>query len=405
MRPENITAVQYSNLRLKQPEDLEKFSVLKTLPNLTSLEIRGCALWLDLILEPQIKSKNIRTLKLLDINIGSNFQLVIGTLPTITELEYSRISIYPLHLAFLKTFTNLEKLNLHSDICSPNASALPTTLKELALIGRSSMNCNLIKKLTNLRTLKIGFQIDAVAFLNLKDLDLESLDLQLPDHTEISVLANMTSLRELKLRKSSISALDFGGMKCCEILTRLVIQECSTPIWNLELRKIKSLVIKECDLPFLPALPNPENLLSLNFSSNDLTDETIGPVSPFTSLTELHLHRNQLKTVPPGIEHLTNLTILDLSGNPIPYTSGVNLKPISQLSKLKKLNVMGDPFTEAKVLNPEVLLGMTHVESCDIVPVGIWKSFMNAVETADKYKTKYKRLKNTQKEMEIENKD
>ncbi|RKU22913.1 hypothetical protein C6500_02860 [Candidatus Poribacteria bacterium] len=104
------------------------------------------------------------------------------------------------------------------------------------------------------------------------------------------------------------------------------------------------------DLPIfnVTGLEHAENLVTLNFGSNGLTD--VSPLQGLKNLKELELHYNSLLDISP-LKELENLEVLWLSGNGF-----VNISPLTELKNLRRLSLSRtalvdvSPLTELKNL-------------------------------------------------------
>jgi len=95
------------------------------------------------------------------------------------------------------------------------------------------------------------------------------------------------------------------------------------------------------------------NLALLNLNNNQIIN--IGPLKDLTNLTHLNLDNNQISNIEP-LKDLTNLTNLDLATNQMS-----DIEPLKGLTKLTHLNLAANQMS-----NIEFLKGLTNLTNLDL---------------------------------------
>ncbi|GLG94124.1 Uncharacterized protein GBIM_01382, partial [Gryllus bimaculatus] len=113
--------------------------------------------------------------------------------------------------------------------------------------------------------------------------------------------------------------------------------------------------------PGADLLPTLSRLRRVDLAENGISEIPLENFERNPWIEELFLARNKFSTVPAGISLLTNLHILDMSGNLL-ITQGLALT-LQPLTELRKLNLSFVPLRDFEVLSPEFV---SHESSYEI---------------------------------------
>ena len=209
-----------------------------------------------------------------------------------------------------------------------------------------------IENLVNLEVLNLGLEEVNGSWVNSNNI------------TDLTPLANLTSLRELLLYKNSIS--DLSPLSNLTNLTRLSADfnniSSVTPLKNLT--ALTRLDLRDNALSDITDLSNLTNLTSLDLSINNISDISaignlvnlewlaltnnsivdISALSNLTNLTKLYIFVNQIEDVTP-IANCTSLLQLDIGDNSIS-----DISSLSTLTSLEGLYFESNPLTNIEVL-------------------------------------------------------
>jgi Leucine-rich repeat (LRR) protein len=129
------------------------------------------------------------------------------------------------------------------------------------------------------------------------------------------------------------------------------------------------------------ALNNPDKVFRLDLSNQILNNAQIESIAKFKNLIFLNLKNDHLKEIPKSISVLSNLKILDLSGNDFKFLP-------TEIKKLKKLEEIylnndfnADINQEIRVLSKLPNLKILHLENDSI---GILPKSINSLKKLEK---------------------
>ncbi len=129
------------------------------------------------------------------------------------------------------------------------------------------------------------------------------------------------------------------------------------------------------------ALKNPEKVYRLDLSNQFINKTQYESFSKFKNLVFLSLKNDHLKEIPNTIYSLTNLRILDLSGNDFRFLS----KDIKKLKKLEEIYLNDEPYAdvnqELSVLGKLPKLRILHLENDKI---GVLPKNLNSLKHLEK---------------------
>ncbi|MGS6445151.1 leucine-rich repeat domain-containing protein [Enterococcus hirae] len=208
-----------------------------------------------------------------------------------------------------------------------------TNLEVLDLNGDQYSDLSPIANLTKLKTLNIANNKNLSDISSLKNLTaLVNLYADYSNISDLSALSNMTNLKVLHIPFNPLKSLN--GLENCKELTELDLNGDQysdiTPIANLT--KLKTLgIANNKNLSDISSLKNLTALVNLYADYSNISD--LSALSNMTNLKVLHIPFNPLKSL-NGLENCKELTELDLNGDQ--YS---DLSPIANLTKLKTLNI------------------------------------------------------------------
>ncbi len=235
----------------------------------------------------------------------------VGKLTHLKELGLNRNEITATSLDVLSTLTNLEVLNLSSNLLSGKAEDYEP-----------------LTKLMSLRKLDISWN----SYLN----------------SAVGILdkiAKLTNLEELNLCANKLNEHDFS------------------PLHNLV--NLRKLDVSYCDLEnaaILDEISKITNLEDLDLSNNKFNGKDFSPLSHFTNLRKLNLSKNDLEADSVGLDKLTNLEELNLSKNKF---KGYDFSSFKNLTNLRKLNLEENEITITDDLL-RVLFSLPNLEQLEL---------------------------------------
>lgn len=183
----------------------------------------------------------------------------------------------------------------------------------------NSDNLALIAQLPNLRILEVSGNDAPLDFSLLNGSNLETLRVRnCYDIEDISPLAQLGNLKELKFESTYLHDVDIAVLSSCPSLKKLTLSEC-----GLE------------TLPTFPKSDSPLEELVLDY--NPLVN--VGDLSAFAQLRTLSLQESELKDISgaAGLSQLEELVISDTYGYAEPEY--YDLSPLAGLTKLQKLHL------------------------------------------------------------------
>ena len=189
---------------------------------------------------------------------------------------------------------------------------------------------------------------------------LQILNLSANQIMDITPLANLTNLTELKVSRNQI--MDITPLANLTNLTELTVFQNQVHDLNplTGLTRLTFLDLSDNLITDLNPLMNLTALERLRLSMNAIVDITL--LANFNNLTELKFSRNQVRDITP-LAGLTRLTYLDLSDNLITdlnplmnltalktlrlnMNAIVDITPLSGLKNLKELGIADNPITD-----------------------------------------------------------
>lgn len=153
-------------------------------------------------------------------------------------------------------------------------------------------------------------------------------------------LASLIKLRYLTLNNCSLSQLP----NLSNISSLAVVDLGRNHLSQIDgLNAIYGLFLPNNLFTEIPTLAMPERLHTLYISNNPL--KHVMKLSSFVNLDSAYLQYTNISFIPPAIEKLQNLTILDLSYNKLFYLP----KNMLKLTKLRSLAINGNSFPAAEI--------------------------------------------------------
>lgn len=230
---------------------------------------------------------------------------------------------------------------------------------------------------TNERRLELGGMSltdedlqDLQYMVNLTYLDLESN----VDVTDISAVAHMPYLENLRLRGTSVKDLS-----PLEGLTELRQLQFGDAVWDTPVDLTPLATLTNLDYLSLPASMAPTdlsplgeltNLTGLSFDGSNGNNGWISDLtwlSKLSKITQLYIPVGDLASL-KGLEGVTSLTELNLYGS----MNLTDLTPLQNLTKLQKLNLTANGNSGDIVLEDlSVLSGLTNLTELDLRVVGL----------------------------------
>ena len=267
----------------------------------------------------------------------------ISILETCTKLKTLDLSFNLVNsLASMRHLKNLKVLRLYN-----NELESLQGVQYLCNLQFLSVDSNRLKSVAEIKNLKFLYELSA-AFNELSEIA--------PGH-----LPN--SLRKLDLCSNGIEKLQ--GLNALIRLEQLSIS-------NNQLTDLRGLPTSPCQLKEFHASGNQiKSIRGLEKYSEHLDivrleDNFIGSLSniakDFTEVTELYLSGNKISEL-AGVEHFTNVEILDLSCNHLYDIDG--LKLLCGLEELRDLKVEGNPFAMGDTYRDQVTATLPEIECLD----------------------------------------
>ena len=160
----------------------------------------------------------------------------------------------------------------------------------------------------------------------------ESLTIDKGNSAQLSHIATLSNLTELKISNTAVSQDDLKSISALPMLTKLTLANCSlsgiAPLENA--KELVALDLNNNTIRNLQPLSGMTKLQELNLQHNAVSD--LSPLSSVSGLVKLDVSYNSLATLAP-ISTLTGLTWLDANTNTITELGDLaNLKSLSYLS-------------------------------------------------------------------------
>ena len=160
---------------------------------------------------------------------------------------------------------------------------------------------------------------------------------------ELAVIGRLPSLEKLTLHNCSLSTT--AGLEGADTLTHLDLS--NNAIRNITslagLTKLQEVVLSHNALNDLNALSGLTALTSLDVSYNNLT--TLSPITSLISLKKLHAGNNEITEI-TSFQKLAALKELDLSNNTI-----TDIAEIGASAEMEKLNISNNTITDISALS------------------------------------------------------
>jgi Leucine-rich repeat (LRR) protein len=226
---------------------------------------------------------------------------------------------------------------------------LPSELAKLVIAGQQITNPSLKALPSQLNSLDLSHN----QITNLDDLPhlnkITELDFSYNKITDLNPLIRMTTLKKLHLAKNKISCID--------------------PLAFLT--KLTQLVLDENLITSVMPLAELRSLTRLRLGYNCIN--SIPPFMELTALTELTLNNNKLRDLPLGFPYyLTNLTSLDLRGNPFDHLLTSKVASLENCLPQLRKDRFEQRLTTIKLIdenilanNPYLDLGRCHLDGSE----------------------------------------
>lgn len=204
---------------------------------------------------------------------------------------------------------------------------------ELVLAG-SSVSQRLLKSGLDLTV----FNLQGLNYLNINDTCLE----ELPE--EISKLENLTNL---VLHSNKISKLPSSIVKLSKLKVLDVSRNCLEilPDELANLPQITTINLGSNSIRELPSQALNLKLSILDLSNNQFDSFPDVCYPELIHLAEVKLNGNKIKEIPPNVNVLQSLKLLDVSDNSILSVPN----ELSDCNKLKELNLKGNPLSDKRL--------------------------------------------------------
>ncbi|KAJ3187902.1 hypothetical protein HDU85_006295 [Gaertneriomyces sp. JEL0708] len=218
----------------------------------------------------------------------------------------------------------------------------------------------------NCKNSQIAHVDDISAALNLHKLDLSQNSLKKPDalsglkhckeltwlnlsQNQFEVcgegLQTLANLLVLNLSHNAVNRISIHVSQCTNLKALILNHNKIQRIENIAtLASLNTLVLSHNLLTSTDGLGAFPELTKLSIAHNQL--RTFPDLRACPSLKELRLNNNKLLNVPDHIRYLPSLEILDIGHNLIRQTA--DIANLASLHNLINLNVIGNPFSEAK---------------------------------------------------------
>ena len=322
-----------SNLEYLKNLDIDSYgqvdtSFLLKLSNLNYLSLRG--------LENFNVSHlaNLNNLKTLNLNYSTLINY--SELSNLTNLsEFDAMSSNITDISFISNLTKLEILNLcYNSITDISPISNLTSLSNLSLCGIKNIDISSISNLTNLNNLNLHSCSTITDISYLSGLtNLSSLDVSYNKVSDLSPLFGISNLNYLDVRSNNLDAEDIKEVE--NNLTGLLnfyhdeFEEVTGTVSTQNQSNSNSNSKLELDLENKFPDVGFRVCIDKTLQKSTVTD----PNYIFQTITELDCHSFSIKSI-EGINHLPNLTTLNLAGNEI---SDIN--PLKALYKLEYLDL------------------------------------------------------------------
>ena len=200
---------------------------------------------------------------------------------------------------------------------------------------------------------------------------LTSLTIENGNFSDLQVLANLSSLQELKITGSVVGSQDLSVIASLPALTKLTLANCSlSSIANLSgAKKLTYLDLNNNAIRDISPLSFMDTLTELNLSHNALTN--LSSLSALTGLTKLDVSYNSLASIVP-LADCTELTNLNISNNTIGSLTGVE-----ELKKLAIFNAGNNALTEVDILADNTALVELTLANNTLLDIASLSSLMN----------------------------
>ena len=172
---------------------------------------------------------------------------------------------------------------------------------------------------------------------------LESLTIENGVSAQISNIASLSNLTELKISRTSVSQEDLKSIAALPMLTKLTLSGCGisgiAPLENA--KELVTLDLNNNTIRNLQPLSGMTKLQELNLQHNAVSD--LSPLSSISGLIKLDVSYNSLTTIAP-LSTLTRLSWIDANTNTIAELGEIgNLTNLTYLSlKSNKLNSVSE---------------------------------------------------------------
>ena len=177
---------------------------------------------------------------------------------------------------------------------------------------------------------------DAESYEDLRNLSfLKTLVIERGPYADMSSIAALENLTELKITSTSVSASTFTGIAALPLLEKLTISDCS--------------------LSSVSQLENTQNLTYLDLSNNVISN--LSPLSGMSQLMELYLQDNAIGDISP-LSSAVALEKLDVSGNTL-----TSLAPLAGATALTWLKADANGIADLNGIGN--LSGLTYLSAAN----------------------------------------
>ncbi|MEU7883804.1 NACHT N-terminal Helical domain 1-containing protein [Microbispora bryophytorum] len=304
-----------------------------------------------------------------------------------------------------------------------NSAELVPSLRHLPEVKSITIDTKGTIDLENLRSLRSLRDLDvwnsSIIDLNpIRELPLEALSLMGCFAETLAPLADLTTLRQLSIRRTKSGELDFNILSRLPQLEHLSLAytEFSGALSLVNLSKLESLYLRSVPIRELPRLEEATELADIWFSSLGITDLT--PISGLKKLRRVHISHVKISSLEPLLEaaqmralyvtyaevtdispvsKFNELTTLALDGNDISDLSPVaglseleylrldrtqvaDLSPLANLPKLRSLDIDNTPVEDLSPLanHPSLTtLRMHNTKVANLAPLATIKNLKN----------------------------
>ena len=321
---------------------------------------------------------NLQRLSLGDRPIDLFNQIVdVGALSGLTNLTELSLSINGIvDVGPLSGLTNLTVLLLDSNqIVDVGPLSGLTNLQRLWLGGNQIVDVNPLEGLTNLTWLDLADNqiVDVSPLAGL--VNLENLFLIGNPLTDTSPLASLTKLIDVdvEITPTDISIPDAG---LADAIRAALGLNAGDPITADAIQTLKFLTAHGpgpgLGISNLTGLEHATNLTQLDLTGNDIVN--VSSLSGLTNLTDLNLFNNDIVNV-SSLSGLTNLTVLSLDNNKI-----VDVSSLSGLTNLTDLNLFNNDIVNVSSLSGLTNLTVLSLDNNKIVDVSSLSGLTNLTD-------------------------